>query len=48
MEEWADVMILVCDSTNRVPGLGTDLVTRGVAEVTEGGPGVKVRSYPIN
>ena len=44
MEEWADVMILVCDSTNRVPGLGTDLVTRGVAEVTEGGAGVKVLS----
>ena len=41
-------MILVCDSTNRVPGLGTDLVTRGVAEVTEGGAGVKVRSYLIN
>ena len=39
------MMILVCDSTNRVPGLGTDLVTRGVAEVTEGGQEVKVRSY---
>ena len=40
VEEWADVMILACRADKRTPGLGTELVRRGV-EIMED-RGVKV------
>ena len=40
VEEWADVMILACRSDLRTPGLGTELVRRGLEIMEE--RGVKV------
>ena len=43
VDTWADVMILVCDTSTRVPGLGTCLVKSGINFVAE--TGIKVQFF---
>ena len=39
---WADVEFLACHAEKRIPGLGTELISRGVQKLQE--MGVKVRT----
>ena len=41
VREWADVFIVSTNTHNRVPGLGSELVARGVEEVVK--KGIKVK-----
>ena len=41
VREWADVIIVSSNTHNRVPGLGSELVARGVEEVVK--KGIKVK-----
>ena len=36
-ETWAEVELLACHSATRVPGLGTELIARGVQKLREDG-----------
>ena len=49
VDTWADVEFLACHAEKRIPGLGTELIARGVQKLQE--IGVKVRklnSYKLN
>ena len=37
VETWAEVELLACHSATRVPGLGTELIARGVQKLREDG-----------
>ena len=41
VDTWADVEFLACHAEKRIPGLGTELIARGVQKLQE--MGVKVR-----
>ena len=42
VDTWADVEFLACHAEKRIPGLGTELIARGVQKLRE--MGVKVRT----
>ena len=37
VDKWADIMILVCRSDTRVPGLGTALIKEGITIMKDRG-----------
>ena len=45
VETWADVEFLACHSEKRIPGLGTELIARGVEKLQEIGQKVGQRSF---
>ena len=47
VDTWADVEFLACHAEKRIPGLGTELIARGVQKLQEMGIKVRTLSFHI-